>query len=99
MAITTTTLHDDANGTLFQDVDDVAHCTTIRYVPKAGSVEANRQDLLAKASAAINNNITFLNLASPTNAQTLTQVKALTRQVNALIKLAVLDDVSDTTGT
>ena len=59
---------------------------------------ANMSDLLAKAAAAQTNNATFLALASPTNAQTLAQVKALTRQCNALIKLQ-LGDLGTTSGT
>ena len=43
-------------------------------------------------------NATFLALAAPTNAQVLAQTKALTRQVNALIKLRV-QDLADLSGT
>lgn len=58
----------------------------------------NTAALMVKAAAAQVSNATFLALASPTNAQTLAQVKALTRQSNALIKLASAD-LSNTTGT
>lgn len=54
--------------------------------------------LTTRARTAIQGNKDFLALASPTNAQTLAQVKALTRQANALIKLEVRD-LLDTTGT
>ena len=60
--------------------------------------EANSADLLAKAKAAVSNNLTFLAIASPTNAQNAAQLKALTRQVNALIKLTVRD-LATTDGT
>jgi len=43
--------------------------------------------LLNKASNAVATNVTYLAIASPTNAQTVTQVRALTRQTNALMRL------------
>ena len=58
----------------------------------------NATSLRDKARTALTGNNTFLGIASPTNAQVSAQVKALTRQVNALIKLEV-GDLSDTTGT
>lgn len=57
----------------------------------AAAAEANRATLTEQAKAALGGNRTFLALASPTNAQTLAQVKALTRQMNAIIRLAVGD--------
>lgn len=58
----------------------------------------NRETLTAKAEAALAANATFLALGSPTNAQTLAQVRLLTRENNALIRLALnlLDSVADT---
>jgi len=60
--------------------------------------DLNREQIQTKARQAINGNRTFLALASPTNAQTLAQVKALTREANAVIRLLLnqLDDISDT---
>lgn len=55
----------------------------------------NDQHLRAAAAAALDGNRAFLALASPTNAQTLAQVKALTRQMNALARL-VLGDLEGT---
>lgn len=43
--------------------------------------------LLTKASNAIAANVTYLAIASPSNAQVTAQVRALTRQVNALMRL------------
>ena len=54
--------------------------------------------LASKAQAALSANATFLALASPTQAQTLAQVKTLTKECNALIRLALglLDSTSGT---
>lgn len=54
--------------------------------------------LAAKAQNALNANATFLALASPTNAQTLAQVQLLTKECNALIRLALglLDSTAGT---
>lgn len=60
-------------------------------------IPTTMRQLLDRAPAAFANNQAFLALNSPTNAQTLAQVQALTRQVNALFKLTV--DPSDTAGT
>lgn len=59
---------------------------------------ANSSDLISKAKTAVAGNNTYLALASPTNAQVAAQVKALTRQSNALIKLEV-GDLLTTDGT
>ncbi len=58
----------------------------------------NERSIRDKAKQALAINTTFLALATPTNAQNAAQLKALTRQVNALIRLTLnsLDDVSDT---
>lgn len=47
------------------------------------------EDLITKAKTALTNNVNFLAIVSPTNAQAVAQVQALTRQVDALIRLAV----------
>lgn len=51
--------------------------------------EANRRTILTQAAAALEANATFLAVASPTNAQNAAQIKALTRQVNKLIRLTI----------
>lgn len=68
------------------------------WIAPAGTPPANQAVLLAKAQAALASNATFLALAAPTQAQAVAQVQALTRQVNALVKLA-LGRLADTSGT
>lgn len=50
-------------------------------------VEANRTTLANRASAALDANRTYLALTSPTNAQNLAQIRLLTRECTALIRL------------
>ena len=54
--------------------------------------------LTARMRQAFSANATFLAIASPTTAQVATQAKALTRQVNALLRIQLgdLSTVSDT---
>lgn len=54
--------------------------------------------LYAKGQQAITNNETFLAIPSPTQAQAVTQVQALTRQIDAVIRV-LLGVLTDTTGT
>lgn len=51
------------------------------------TTEVTRADLLSKATAALAVNATFLAIASPSNAQVLTQVQRLTRETNAIFRL------------
>lgn len=69
-----------------------------QIVAKAGSTLANKDTMVAKAQAALAANTTFLAIASPTTAQTLTQVQRLTRENNAIIRLllGLLDSAADT---
>lgn len=50
-------------------------------------------DLHGKARAALDANRTYLALANPTAAQNTAQVRRLTRQVNALTRLALAADL------
>ena len=49
----------------------------------------NNTTLRDQARTALDTNTTFLAVASPTNAQVVAQVKALTRQCNGLIRLTI----------
>ncbi|HEY0751426.1 MAG TPA: hypothetical protein VGD26_09725 [Chitinophagaceae bacterium] len=62
------------------------------------TISANEDSLVSKARAALNSNNTYLAIASPTAAQNTAQIKSLTRQINALIKLQIRD-LLDITGT
>lgn len=64
---------------------------------KAGTAGANQETLRQRAQTALTNNQTFLAIASPTQAQAVTQVQALTRQVDGLIRflLGAFDTIAD----
>jgi hypothetical protein len=51
------------------------------------TLDGNRATLTERATQALVGNRDFLALAAPTNAQTLAQVKDLTRQSSAIIRL------------
>ena len=62
---------------------------------------ANRRTVEDRARAALTANAAFRALQSPTNAQVLAQVRRLTAQSSALIRLTLneLDTIDDTNGT
>lgn len=67
-----------------------AHAAEARAAQAADAAEvANAATIRDRAAQALSTNSDFLALASPTNAQTLAQVKALTRQINGLIRLTL----------
>lgn len=92
---------DTATDTYVRSVEVVGGVPTVVWTatPKsAEQIEADRvstQDatLRSQARTAHTNNQTYIALASPSNAQIAAQVKALTRQVNALIELVVARDL------
>jgi hypothetical protein len=65
-------------------------------VPTAQQVNADALRDKAKQSLATNN--AYLKLATPTAAETATQIKRLTRQSSTLIRM-LLDGLDDTDGT
>lgn len=70
--------------------------TDVVEIPTAQDI--NLAALQSRASAALAVNATFLGIASPTNAQTLAQVKVLTKECSALIRL-LLGLLDSTDGT
>lgn len=67
-----------------------AHAATAQAaLDRAASERANEATIQQRATGALATNATFLAIASPTNAQIAAQVKALTRQNNGLIRLAL----------
>lgn len=58
----------------------------------------NRDAIMAKARTALTANAAFLAITTPTNAQVVAQVKVLTRESTALIRL-LLDELDSTAGT
>jgi hypothetical protein len=63
--------------------------TLTKAVPKPLTAEeTNRRTLLDKGAQALASNATYLAIPSPTQAQAGAQVQSLTKQVNALIRLA-----------
>ena len=67
-------------------------------VQKLGPEETNQQTIQQRAQQALTANDTFLAIASPTQAQTLAQVKVLTRECSGLIRL-LLSQFDTTAGT
>ncbi len=63
-----------------------------------GTTMTNAAALKTKAAQALTANATYLAIPTPTAAQNAAQAKALTQQVNALIRLLLgsLDDISGT---
>lgn len=89
----------DGGTPRYFDVDaDGVEVDEATATPRLSDAQVTLLDIRAKARQAIIDNKTFLSIGSPTNAQSLAQVKALTRQMNAVIKL-VVGDLMDASGT
>lgn len=92
--VTITTISEDpATGDTVKVVDGVE---VERIAPTLE--RTNERTILTKMDQALTANATFLAIATPTNAQIAAQVKLLTREVNAIIKLT-RNQLDDTTGT
>jgi hypothetical protein len=57
------------------------------YARAAGT--GNKETILARALTALENNLAYIALDPPTNAQAIAQIEALTRQVNGIIRLVL----------
>lgn len=79
----------DRSITVVKGVPTVTWTARPKTAPElaADTQSTNRATIQQQATQALDTNRTFLALASPTNAQTLAQVKALTRQNQGLIRL------------
>lgn len=68
------------------------------HVPVPDPATANLATLQQRAAAALTANATYLAIASPTSAQNTAQIQRMTKECNALIRLALglLNDISDT---
>ncbi len=98
MAVQRTILADTPEYTTWREED-----ATVGYVGhgtdwKTGTPQSNADALRDKATAALAANATYLALPSPTNAQNLAQIRALTREANALVRLLLgsLDSLDGT---
>lgn len=79
----------DRSVTLVAGVPTVVWTERPMTAPELANATANtnRATIQTQAATALDTNRTFLAIATPTNAQTLAQVKALTRQNNGIIRL------------
>lgn len=89
-------IYEDDNVQIIETV--TANGKTVQTIDKPNSLGANREEILTKARAALTTNATYLAISSPSAAQNTAQAKALTRQMNAVIKY-LLSDFANTTGT
>jgi hypothetical protein len=55
----------------------------------AAAEQANHDTIVSQATTAISSNQTYLGIASPTNAQVVAQDRALTQQMNTVIRLVI----------
>lgn len=82
----------DLGADYYRYLDDATvppTCVTVGYEPTPTPAMVNAQTIFGRAAAALTANATYLNVASPSNAQVAAQVKALTRQVDGLIRIAL----------
>ena len=83
-----------------ETIDARTGVRTVEQVTVDVTTDVVTIDLHAKARTALAANATYLALATPTNAQNAAQIKALTRQHNAIIRLLIgADLLTDTINT
>lgn len=89
-AVTFTPTSDGGATATFDDDTAPLTATQVSQVQiRMMASTATEEQLFTSAYTALANNQTFLAIASPTNAQAVSQVQALTRQVDALIKVVL----------
>ncbi len=91
-----TLVSDDGSVRVWDVTDDAGNLIGHDIEPIPTPEQVREVQLRSRAATALNTNRAFLALGSPSNAQVLAQVKALTRQVSALIRLELqaLDDTA-----
>ncbi len=99
-----TVIFEDATKRILRATSDgnqpgtAGYWESLRIEWKPGSVGANEATVRARAAAALTANATYLAIATPNNAQVAAQVRTLTKECSAVIRLllGLLADVSDT---
>lgn len=89
MANTRVLVEDQGNVKLYNIVNEEGIVVGQEREQMFSTEEVNRLSILNKANQALADNVAFLALTPPTAAQIAAQVKALTRQNNALIRLVL----------
>lgn len=92
-------INDDGTTRVWKHTDvsgNVVGSSVERYV--LDTATQNAETLRTRLRQALATNATYLALGTPTNAQNLAQIRALTRECSALIRsaLAELDDITGT---
>lgn len=77
-------LYDGADCTVTRRWSNAGYADTT--VAKPNTAGANAAQILANAQAALAANVNYLAIATPTTAQAVAQVGALTRQINGVIR-------------
>lgn len=85
----TYTRWDPSGAQLEQRALTSAEAAELAAVDTQNAADSNAATLRQQASQALAANRTYIGLATPTAAQTTAQAKALSRQMNALIRLAL----------
>lgn len=80
---------DESSRDAVRPIIDAHAAAAAAAAVRVGNERANEGDIRQQAAAALQSNRDFLALQSPTNAQVLAQVRALTRQNQGLIRLAL----------
>lgn len=80
---------DESDRTAAQTVLDAHPAKAQAEAQRVAGERTNESTIRDRAGQALAANLTFLAAASPTNAQVVAQVKALTRQNNGLIRLVL----------